>query len=508
MAAKKREDRLNKFASKIQVGETSSLISLNLQKSEAFDAIKTQKTVNKPITNGNQSVNERLTKEEQTDSKRLTDNTETVNKPITNGNQSVNERLTKEEQTDSKRLTDNTETVNKPITNGNQSVNERLTKEEQTDSKRLTDNTETVNGKTCNISYDRLIGIQKDIINTLYQSSYSKITSKINLIEVSSSVQKSINIIKQSISRLRAKNVIDIYDRKDGRGGWCVYIFDDDFYLDMIKNLKKEKTVNNNPNINPIYNSNTTNTINKYSNDTKEQKPTTPQNDQLIDLIKKQNDQFQQQIAELQKQFLQQAPQVQPETKTVTVTDSAETNVVESDNDNWTDLDFSSLTEFGFTKRHVTQIKNFNKSLDADNQLTVNSVQESIEHYAWALQNRLDEMVSYAPANNRLRGLIGVLKKGGNWTEANYKSPEDLAFEASLIAKKERLEKIKAQKEEVLNLEFELWRESLTATELTDIEENGELQGKMPPSAFKNKGDNKHYVGALKSYFKNNVYKG
>ncbi|WP_440994684.1 hypothetical protein, partial [Cysteiniphilum litorale] len=255
----------------------------------------------------------------------------------------------------------------------------------------------------------------------------------------------------------------------------------------------------------PIYNSNTTtNTINKYSNDTKEQNPTTPQNDQLIELIKQQNDK----IAELQKQFLQQAPQVQLETKNVTVTELTETNTLKSDNDDWLNLDFSSLTEFGFTKRHVTQIKNFNKSLDADNQLTVDSVQESIEHYAWALQNRLEEMASYAPANNRLRGLIGVLKKGGNWTEANYKSPEDLAFEASLKAKEERLIKLKEQKERVFNIEFELWREALTATEITDIEENGELQGKMPPSAFKNKGDNKLYVAALKTYFKNNVYGG
>jgi len=315
-----------------------------------------------------------------------------------------------------------------------------------------------------------------------------------------------IDKLRISLRRIESKNIIKRESGVMGRNGFSIF----NIPFDVIKYYEQCYLINdeNKQDNLPIYNSNTTNTKKKYSNQSEEQKPTTPQNDQLIDLIKKQNDQFQQQITELQKQFLQQAPQTQPETKSVTVTNNTETTYQETDNEVWLDLDFSSLVEFGFTKRHVSQIKNFNKNLDIDNQLTVDSVQESIEHYAWALQNRLEEMKGYAPDNNRLRGLIGVLKKGGNWTEANYKSPEDLAFEASLKAKKERLEKIKEQKEEVFNLEFELWREALTDTEIADIEEKGELQGKMPPSAFRNKGDNKLYVGALRTYFKNNVYKG
>ncbi|WP_440998267.1 hypothetical protein [Cysteiniphilum litorale] len=330
-------------------------------------------------------------------------------------------------------------------------------------------------------------------------SGAKKETDEIKIQDIAKKCHTTISGAKVTIQRLTEKKYIYRTMYKAGKFGWSRYILANDLYK-QIDSLNNPSSIENKTKSTSLYNSNTTNNINKYSNDTAAQKPTTPQNNQLIELIKQQNDK----IAELQQQILQQAP----ETKTVSVTETAEINTIESENEDWADLDFSSLSEFGFTKRHVTQIKNFNKNLDVNNQLTVDSVQESIEHYAWALQNRLDEMVSYAPANNRLRGLIGVLKKGGNWTEANYKSPEDLAFEASLKAKKERLEKIKAQKEEVFNLEFELWRETLTATELTDIEEKGELQGKMPPSAFKNKGDNKHYVAALKSYFKNNVYKG
>ena len=330
----------------------------------------------------------------------------------------------------------------------------------------------------------------------------SNITSNIKSLDICTFAEISKDSLKTHLKRLVGKKLIIRMQGKTSTHGFVKFKVEKNVLLKM-----KSILGNNNLNSPLIYNINTTNTINKYSNDTKEQKPTTPQNDQLIDLIKKQNDQFQQQIAELQKQFLQQAPQTLPETKNVTVTDSAETNTQETDNEDWADLDFSSLTEFGFSKRHVTQIKNFNKNLDADNQLTIDSVQESIEHYGWALRNRLEEMKGYAPDNNRLRGLIGVLKKGGNWTEANYKSPEDLAFEASLKAKEARLLQIREQKERVFNIEFELWRESLTAIEITDIEEKGELQGKMPPSAFKNKGDNKMYVAALRTYFKQNIYK-
>ncbi|WP_203368921.1 hypothetical protein, partial [Cysteiniphilum marinum] len=275
---------------------------------------------------------------------------------------------------------------------------------------------ETINVNKIYYYVQNLSGIQLKLMsyiwNVKFQESkkyYVYLNTKTAALESGIGIDK----LRISLRRIESKNIIKRESGVMGRNGFSIF----NIPFDVIKYYEQCHCINEeNKKDNPsIYNSNTTNTINKYNNDTAEQKPTNTQNDQLIELIKQQNDK----IAQLQKQFLQQAPQTQPETKIVTVTDSAETNTLESDNEDWADLDFSSLTEFGFTKRHVTQIKNFNKNLDVDNQLTVDSVQESIEHYAWALQNRLEEMISYAPANNRLRGLIGVLKKGGNWTEAN-----------------------------------------------------------------------------------------
>jgi hypothetical protein len=418
----------------------------------------------------------------------------------TKGLQTGDNQSTKGLQIGDNQSTKGLQTGDNQSTKGLQTGDNQSTKGLQIGDNQSTENTDYV--------YNELTGIQKKIVEYMYKAcldSRSRITKKINILDIQSSLGIGESSAKTSILRLKNKNCILIHSRKNGRGGWCKYEIEKTLFQSIVKSLYSIERTEDTPS---IYNSNTTNTINKSNNPTTEQKPTATQNDQLVELIKKQNDQFQQQIADLQKQFLQPQLTAKSEKKLVTVTEGAEATSQDNDLENWSDLDYSSLVEFGFTQRHVSQIKNFNKILDADNQLSVDCVQESIEHYAWALRNRLDEMKSYAPDNNRLRGLLGVLKKGGNWTEANYKSPEDLAFEVSLKAKKERLEKIKAQKEEVFNIEFDLWREGLTESERAEIEEKGELHGKMSPSAFKNKGDNKLYVAALKSYFKNNVYRG
>jgi hypothetical protein len=256
-----------------------------------------------------------------------------------------------------------------------------------------------------------------------------------------------------------------------------------------LKSLKSANTKNSVFSI-PIYNNNNYNSFIKNRLEGNHE-------DQLTNVVTKRS-----------KEASHEQLQSQSGNETTNVNFNGEVGNQETTSLNWDDLEFSSLVEFGFTKRHVDQIKNFNKHLDFDDRLNVNSVQESIEHYAWALHNRLEDMSSYAPINNRLRGLIGVLRRGGNWIETNYESPEDLAFKFSMASKQERLEKVKAQKEAIFNVEFSLWRESLSSIELSKIEERGSFRGKIPPNIFKNRDDNKLYLAILKTYFRQNIYTG
>uniref|UniRef100_UPI00193B7DC9 hypothetical protein n=1 Tax=Cysteiniphilum marinum TaxID=2774191 RepID=UPI00193B7DC9 len=159
------------------------------------------------------------------------------------------------------------------------------------------------------------------IINKMIDND-SNCTNDMNTLELTQQVGTTVNGLKTGLKRLTSKKILLRESGKRGVGGVIRFSTSTAIKNKLVNLLRDDIALINNNLANEkkslIYNSNTTNTINKYNNDTKEQKPTNSQNDQLIDLIKKQNDQFQQQIAELQKQFLQQAPQTHAETKNVT----------------------------------------------------------------------------------------------------------------------------------------------------------------------------------------------
>jgi hypothetical protein len=161
------------------------------------------------------------------------------------------------------------------------------------------------------------------------------------------------------------------------------------------------------------------------------------------------------------------------------------------DNGSWDEIDFSELEIFGFKKSHLQQIKNIEG-------ITPDIAQDSINHYAWALNNRADEMIKYAPEKNRFKGLFGVLRKGNAWVEDGYIDPIDEAINTSLEAKRKQLEKIKKQKEEQLNLDFEIWKESLSEEEWHAVKEKikKETSGRDSGGMFN---------AALKKHFKTNI---
>ena len=265
--------------------------------------------------------------------------------------------------------------------------------------------------------------------------------------------------INTSIQRLISKNLICKIDAiKGGKNATAIYFI-------TSKNLSEYKKINhlstnNNSTQNPyIYNNSNTTTTNDLENDS------------LIEALRKE-------IEEIKSQ------------KVLSNENSEEnTNVLESSN--WDEVDFSELETFGFKKSHLLQIKKLES-------VTPEIVQDSINHYAWALHNRADEMVRYAPKNNRFKGLFGVLRKGSVWVEDGYIDPIDEAINKSLEAKKKQLEKIKKHKEEQLNLDFEIWKESLSEEEWQAVKEKikKETSGRDSGGMFD---------AALKKHFKTNI---
>lgn len=170
-------------------------------------------------------------------------------------------------------------------------------------------------------------------------------------------------------------------------------------------------------------------------------------------------------------------------------------NLNPSQSTNW-EIDYSPLTQYGFKKSHITKLS----KVDG---LTSEMVQESIYHYAWALDNSFEEMKQKYDSRfekNPLGLLIGTLNKGHEWIEAGYKSPEEIAEEQILQAKRQRLERIKKEKAERFNLEFELWYEELTREQRLEVENTFDAPAKSMPERMLKEG--------FQQYFKKNVYEG
>lgn len=120
----------------------------------------------------------------------------------------------------------------------------------------------------------------------------------------------------------------------------------------------------------------------------------------------------------------------------------------------WNNIDIESLESIGLNKKHLLQLKHKNEPI---------VVQESIFHFAYGLKFN-PKIKNY---ENPLSVLIGVLRKGEAWIEANYRSAQEIAQEKiirTLQAQKERLEKLY---EEAFSLAFSDWYSNLT-TEATE----------------------------------------
>ena len=263
---------------------------------------------------------------------------------------------------------------------------------------------------------------------------------------------------------------------------------------------------NKNLNSHVIYNSNSiTTNINKYKNPSDLLQPNDTDKDKIIANLQKQlelqnqrlNHQSQSTTPQLEKDRL--TDYINKKLNNIDIQTNSESHAdTQDDSEAWTDIDFSSLADYGFKKSHIKQIINANTSL------TPQEVQGSIEHYAWALENRREEMKGYAPVSNPLRGLMGVLKKGNAWVEGSYKSPEELALELQIKNKRMQLERQQAKKDELFNIEFEIWYTKLTPEDIAKIEATNGFKS-LPIATFNKKMSSEMYRGMMRRHYQENI---
>ncbi len=146
----------------------------------------------------------------------------------------------------------------------------------------------------------------------------------------------------------------------------------------------------------------------------------------------------------------------------------------------WDDIEYEILTHIGFSK---TQIK----QLVGKNDPTI--VQESINHFAFGLENNPKVKKYEEPLNV----LMGVLRKGQSWIEADYRSPLEIAQQKLLEAKKAEIERKRVLEEEAFKLALSEWTSSITEEERSKI--TAKTKGDLTPPAAK-----------ISTYFRDNIW--
>ena len=134
-------------------------------------------------------------------------------------------------------------------------------------------------------------------------------------------------------------------------------------------------------------------------------------------------------------------------------------SATESLSQEWQSIDIDPLKHIGLNSKHILELANTPN-------VNPSVVQESIYHYAWGETNN---SAAYKAHRNPLAILLGVLKKGKAWVESNYKPSHHIALE-NLIEQRRRQYQMQDELiEQIVSLEFPVWRESLSSQEISKI---------------------------------------
>jgi hypothetical protein len=155
----------------------------------------------------------------------------------------------------------------------------------------------------------------------------------------------------------------------------------------------------------------------------------------------------------------------------------------------WDAIDITPLENIGWTKHHLAQLKSKN---------TPDVVQESIYHFAFGLKFNPNVQKYDDPANV----LFGVLRKGDQWIETGYKSPQEIALEKLVEEKKKQQQKIADLEQELLKMEFNTWHLNLTEKEKEELTRDV-IISPLTSKSIQDKTKEAH----LLNYFKKNIFK-
>ncbi|MBF0299476.1 MAG: hypothetical protein HQK51_12195 [Oligoflexia bacterium] len=367
----------------------------------------------------------------KTDNNWITNGKQLDNKQVTNGKQLDNKQVTNGKQLDNKQVTENIQLDNKQvtvqITNGKQLDNNWITSE----------------------SFYTLSGLQRSIVQILYNSCRSTgqaTTSPISNIHFQQITRSSYGSIKTTIMRLRTKNVVRVVKSKCGQNGWAIYKLHKDLYGELYQNEQNEYWITNGKQLDnkqvtvqitdQITNASSSSSINNILNTT----------------------------------------------TTTSDLSSAQTN------DPWSNIQTPEvLRNLGFGKNIIDQVKD-------RNYLTPEKLQESLDNLACDIS--INKLLDKKPGISVVRYFMGATKKGQVWIAEGFQSPEDEALNYLLKQKEQAFKKRKEIEQKFKLMEFDLW--------LSELPDEKKRSPEFYLNGTKYMGD--IHMASLKGYFETEIW--
>ena len=282
---------------------------------------------------------------------------------------------------------------------------------------------QTENKPATNLPFSALVGLQRNIMVFLYdacKTARSRATAALTLEHIGTCLKTSAGSAKTSIQRLEEKGCITRVEFKNGRGGWSKYELPEVLFREMLQLETENKLATNREQ-----------TGNKLGSELATEPATSlSSSSSLID-------------------------STQNLKTTTSEPELLETGPAHLSPD-WVDLDFSPLSEIGFTKSHLIQIIR-------QGVLSRAEVQDSVHFFAFDLkQNGKGRELKGPPLNF----FMGILRKGLPYAPPeNYESPEAEARRKYLDGKRRLETRRLAEEQELQALAFTEWRRGLTQSQ-------------------------------------------
>jgi len=244
--------------------------------------------------------------------------------------------------------------------------------------------------------------------------------------------------IQKTLQRIEQKGLITRKSFKNGRGGWTIYQFEKSVYQQVLQNETQDKLRTN---------------LRQSADKPKSQPKTQP------------------------KTSLHSSSEIKNLRSTTTI-DGVDNFLIKHNI-----LIPEDLKKIGFGQSHLNQILKISS-------LSVNEVQESLEHYSLDLRNG-----SVRAGFGKLNLIVGVLKKSNQYVSETYIAEEQKMLD-ELAKRSQKFNELKKKQAEIAILKkYKAWKANLTQLEINEF---------VPPSNIVKEGSTLQDI-QLQSYYQDSL---